>query len=119
MKRDPRGGVGTQIGRVERQLAVLSTSLNRRFDVIDDRFDAVDQRFDTVDKRFDAIDERVEGVDKRFDAIDEGFGGVDKRLVGIDARFRHVDTWFEETTEALAEQRRYTEFAFERLSVEI
>ena len=54
-------------------------------------------------------------VDRRFDEVDKRFDEVDKRFDEVDKRFEEVDKRFEEVQEALVEQRRYTDFAFERL----
>lgn len=44
---------------------------------------------------------------------------VDGRLAQVDARFADVDKRFDEVSEAFVEQRKYTEFAFERLRTEM
>jgi uncharacterized protein YicC (UPF0701 family) len=71
--------------------------------------ETVEQKVDalsaSVDARFDAVDKRFEAVDKRFDTVDKRFDAVDKR--------------FDDVTEALVEQRQYTEFAFDRLAGEM
>jgi hypothetical protein len=63
-----------------------------------DRVERIEQRLEglavSVDRRFDEVDKRFDEVDKRFDGVNKGFADV---------------------SEAIAEQRRYTEFAFERL----
>jgi predicted nuclease with TOPRIM domain len=55
---------------------------------------------------------RVETVETKIDrlsqSVDERFNQVDKRFDQVDERFKQVD-------EAIAEQRAYTEFVYERL----
>ena len=51
-------------------------------------------------------------VDRRFDAID-------KRFDSVDGRFEAVDKEFVSVSQALAEQREYTEFAFAKLKEEL
>ena len=76
-----------RVNTIGQKLDALSASVDRRFEEVDKRFDAVDGRFEDIDRRFEDIDRRFEDIDRRFDGVDEHF----------------------------AEQRRYTEFAFERL----
>jgi chromosome segregation ATPase len=68
--------------------------LGRQFTAIDRRFDAIDQRLDAMDRRFDLIDERLDAIDRRFVAIDERFDAIDRRFVAIDERFDAIDQRF-------------------------
>ncbi len=59
-------------------------------------------------------------------SIEEGSGGaetveqkLDKLSASVDHRFDAVDRQFDDVTAALAEQRQYTEFAFDRLTSEM
>ena len=79
----------------------------------------VDTLTATVDARFDAVDKQFEGVDKRFEASDTRFEAIDKRFDAVDKRLDDVDKRFDDVTEALVEQRQYTEFAFEKLRTEL
>jgi uncharacterized protein YajQ (UPF0234 family) len=92
----------TGANAIERKLDVLSSTVDARFEAVDARFEAVDRRFDAVDRRFDAVDARFEAVDRRFDTLSSS-----------------VDRRFDEVTDALVEQRQYTEFAFDRLRAEM
>src|SRR5215510_15133671 len=58
-------------------------------------------------------------VDKLTATVEARFDSVDKRFDAVDKRFEAVDKQFEEVTEALVEQREYTEYAFDRLRTEI
>jgi hypothetical protein len=73
------------------QPATLEEKVDRLTARVDAGFADVDQRFEAVNRRFEAVDKRFEAVDKRFD----------------------------EVTEALVEQRKYTEFAFDTLKTEM
>jgi hypothetical protein len=57
----------------------------------------------------------AEKLDSLAASVDMRFSHVDERFVSIDRRFAEVDTRFDEIIEAIAEQRQYTEFAFDRL----
>jgi len=53
----------------------------------------------------EALPERVDRIEQKLDSL----------ATSMDERFATVDHRFDEVSEAFAEQRRYTEFAFERL----
>jgi hypothetical protein len=63
----------------------------------------------TVPETLETIAEKITAlsasVDKRFGEVDQRFGEVDKRFDGV--------------SEAFVEQRKYTEFAFDRLRTEL
>jgi len=75
----------------------LST-MNRRFDRIDEhlggideRLDKVDERLDKMDERFDKMDERLDKIDERLDKMDERFDKTDERLDKMDEHFEKLD----------------------------
>ena len=53
----------------------------------------------------EALPECVDRIEQKLDSL----------ATSMDERFATVDHRFDEVSEAFAEQRRYTEFAFERL----
>lgn len=53
----------------------------------------------------EALPERVEIIERKLDALS----------ASVDRRFEQVDRRFDQVDEHFAEQRRYTEFAYERL----
>jgi hypothetical protein len=57
----------------------------------------------------DALPERVEIIERKLDALS----------VSVDRRFDQIDQRFELVDEHFAEQRQYTEFAYERLDQRI
>ena len=63
--------LSAETAAVRQELTLFQTVVNRQFDAIDKRFDAlkddIDKRFDTVDKRFDAAGDAVH---TRFEAVD-------------------------------------------------
>ncbi len=67
-------------------------AIDRRFEGIDRRLDAIDRRFEGVDRRFEALDRRLEALDQRFIGIDQRFGGIDGRLLGLGQRLEILDT---------------------------
>lgn len=68
----------------------LST-MNRRFDRIDEHLGGIDERLDKVDERLDKIDERLDKVDERLGKMDERFDKMDERLDKMDERFDKTD----------------------------
>jgi predicted nucleic acid-binding Zn-ribbon protein len=101
-----------RVDRLEHKLDDLSRSVDKLSASVDGRFEDVNKRFDAVDKRFDAVDKRFDHVDKRLDHVDKRLDHVDKRLDDVDKRF-------EEVSEHFVEQRKYTEFAFDKLRGEM
>lgn len=57
----------------------------------------------------EALPERVDNIERTLDALS----------VSVDHRFDQIDRRFELVDEHFAEQRRYTEFAYERLDQRI
>ena len=88
---DQRQDLYERIVSVEKKVDSLTASIYRRFTSIDQRFDSIDQRFTSIDQRFTSIDQRFDSIDRRF----------------------------EEVTESFVEQRRYTDFAFDRLNASL
>ena len=88
-----------------------------RVDRIEDRVVRIEDRVVRIEDRVAHIEDRVAHIQDRVARIDEK---VDGFTVSTDARFsefRHyVDARFSDVDEAIAEQRRYTEFAFDRLT---
>ena len=76
-----------RIVRVEEALRNLGLIMDKRFEDMNKRFEAIDKRFEDMNKRFEAIDKRFEDLihqmDKRFEAID-------KRLEAMDKRFEQI-----------------------------
>ncbi|MGB4438368.1 MAG: hypothetical protein WBJ13_03905 [Sedimentibacter sp.] len=69
--------------------------INKRFDLVDKKFEDVYKRFDEVDKKFDVINKKFEEVDRRFDLVDKKFEEVDKRFDLVDKKFEEVDKRFD------------------------
>ena len=89
--------VSAEIGAVRQELALFQTFVNRQFEAIDSRFDAlkrdIDRRFDAADfvvnRRFSAVDTRLDGIDKRIDALASDWRlslDVQERLAALEAR---------------------------------
>lgn len=70
---------------------------------------AVPETLETIAKKITAMSKSIDGrfadVNTRFDSVDKTFDSVDKR--------------FDEVTDALVEQRKSTEFAFQKLRAEM
>ena len=78
--------------------------------------EALPDRVDRVEQKLDSL---AVSIDRRFDDVDRRFDDVDRRFNDVDRRFNDVDRRFNEVTDALVEQRQYTEFAFERLDKKV
>ena len=65
-----------------------------------------------VERMADGNDDLADRVGKLEARMDDGFKA-------IDARFNAVDAQFEAVTEALVEQRQYTELAYSRLDMKM
>ena len=68
----------------------LST-MNRRFDRIDEHLGGIDERLDKVDERLGKMDERFDKIDERLDKMDERFDKTDERLDKMDEHFEKLD----------------------------
>jgi acyl carrier protein phosphodiesterase len=92
-------GVDQRFGEVGQRFVGVDkrfAEMDRRFDGMDKRFAEMDQRFDAVDKRFAEMDQRFDAVDKRFAEMGQRFDGMDKRFAEMDQRFDAVDKRFVE-----------------------
>ena len=62
-------------------IKTILEQMDKRFDAVDKRFEAVqeqmDKRFNAADKRFEAMQEQM---DKRFDAVDKRFEQLTRRI---------------------------------------
>lgn len=95
--------------RMERGFSEQRREMNERFDRLESslevRFEKVDERFEKVDERFEKIDERFERVDERFEKVFERFEKVDERFVGAgeksDEKFEAVQAQIARTQETV------------------
>lgn len=60
----------------------------------------------------EALPDRVDRIEQKLDSLT---ASIDRRFADVDRRFDDVDRRFNDVTDALVEQRQYTEFAFDRL----
>ena len=83
---------------VEQKLDVLSASVDKRFNAVDENFKAVtaalvEQReytefaFGRLESRLDRIDQRMDRIDQRMDA---GFGKVDGRFARLERKLDQI-----------------------------
>ena len=67
--------------------------------------------------------ERVEDIAKGLRAVEREVAqlsaSVDERFAQVDERFNQIDERFNQVDAAILEQRRYTEFAYERLDTKM
>jgi chromosome segregation ATPase len=96
---EQRSELNARFDRFESSLEARFEKVDERFDKVDERFDKVDERFDKVDERFDKVDERFEKVYERFEKVDERFGKVDERFEKVDAKFEAVHDQIARTQE--------------------
>jgi uncharacterized coiled-coil protein SlyX len=84
---------------------------------------SVAETLETIGEKVTALSVAVETIDEKVTAlsadVDARFADVDARFADVDARFAGVDKRFDEVSEAFVEQRKYTEFAFERLKTDL
>ncbi|MGM0519845.1 MAG: hypothetical protein ACQERD_09415 [Campylobacterota bacterium] len=106
-----------QIDEIKNSQVAMQSSMDRRFEKVDERFDSMqsemDKRFEKVDERFDSMqsemDKRFEKVDERFDSMqsdmDKRFDSMqsdmDKRFEKVDERFKQVDKRFEQVENSI------------------
>lgn len=88
-------------------VTALGREMNRQFDAVDQRFDALetemDRRFDAVDQRFAALETEM---DSRFAAVDHRFDASEARMESLG---HQLTTYL---SDRLQEQLRVTMFAF-------
>ena len=62
--------IGESDERTNQRFEEMQAQMDRRFEAVDNRFEAIVKRLDTMDARFDAMDNRLDAMDMRFDAMD-------------------------------------------------
>lgn len=75
--------------------------LERKFSTLDQRFNRVDEQFSRIDQRFTRVDEQLAGIDQRFTRVDEQLTGIDRRFGGIDEKFEDTKRYFGVVAEGL------------------
>jgi len=65
-----------------------------------------------IERKLDALSA---SVDARFDQVNQRFEQVNQQFEQVNQQFAHVDERFQQVADAIAEQRAYTEFAYQRL----
>jgi len=80
----------------------LST-MNRRFDRIDEHLGGIDERLDKVDERLDKVDEHLDKVDERLDKVDERLDKMDERFDKTDERLDKMDEHFEKLDKSVSD----------------
>jgi len=56
--------------------------MDRRFEAINERFEAMDRRFEVINERFEAMDRRFEAIERRFTFM-QWFMGVGFSFLAI------------------------------------
>jgi methyl-accepting chemotaxis protein len=97
-------------------IRALGERMESGFAHVDVRFAQIDRRFEQIDARFGQIDARFVQIGRRLEQMDRRFAQNDDRVTSLSTL---VDKGFAEVSEAIAEQRRYTEFAFGQLRAEV
>ena len=105
-------GLPERVGRIEQKLDDVSAAMTAASKQADERFRQVDERFRQVDERFQQMDERFQQMDERFKQMDERFQQVDQRFEKLEG---NLEQRFRDVQEHFVEQRKYVEFAYERL----
>lgn len=78
--------------------------LDKKFTLIDERFEQIDKKFNKIDERFDQIDVKFNKIDKRFDQIDKKFNKVDIDIASIKVKISENKTAIFETNRTLSEK---------------
>jgi predicted nuclease with TOPRIM domain len=61
----------------------LESSLEARFEPVDERFDKVDVQFGKVEERFGKVEERFEKVDAKFEAVHDQIARTQEMVIGL------------------------------------
>ncbi len=97
--------IGESEARTNQRFEEMQAQMDRRFEAVDNRFEAIDNRFEAIDNRFEAIDNRLDAMDKRFDAIDNRLDTMDKRFDAMDNRLDAMDMRFDAMDNRLDEMK--------------
>lgn len=79
---------GSDILEIKGQLHDLRTSMDGKFEVVNQKFEAVNERFDAINDRFEAINDKFSGTDEKFgralqrleDRTNQRFEDVNKKF---------------------------------------
>jgi predicted nuclease with TOPRIM domain len=72
----------------------LESSLEARFEKVDERFEKVEACFEKVDQRFEKVDERFEKVDAKFEAIHDQIVRTQEMVIGLHATLTRFSLGF-------------------------
>ena len=72
--------IGESEARTNQRFEEMQAQMDRRFEAVDNRFEAIDNRFEAIDNRLDAMDKRFDAIDNRLDTMDKRFDAMDNRL---------------------------------------
>lgn len=77
--------------RMEEGFAEQRREMNARFDRLESSLEA---RFDKVDERFERVDEKFEKVDAKFDAVQNQIARTQESVIGLYAMLARFSIWF-------------------------
>jgi chromosome segregation ATPase len=82
---EQRSGMNARFDRLESSLEARFEKVDERFDKVDERFDKVYGRFEKVDERFDKVNERFEKVGAKFETVNEQIARTQEMVIGLHA----------------------------------
>lgn len=95
---EQRNEMNARFDRLETSLETRFDKIDERFAKVDDRFEAwlakIDERFDKVDARFDKVDERFEKVDAKFEGVNEQIARTQEMVIGLHATLTRFSLGF-------------------------
>ncbi len=77
--------------RMEVGFAEQRKEMNARFDRLESSLEA---RFDKVDERFERVDARFEKMDAKFDAVHDQIARTQEMVIGLHAMLSRFSLWF-------------------------
>ena len=75
----------------DRRINVLEQHMEKHFEELNKRMDALDSRMNALDKRMDMLDSRMNALDKRMGMLDSRMNALDKRMDMLDSRMATLD----------------------------
>ncbi|GMO49640.1 MAG: hypothetical protein Ta2B_30620 [Termitinemataceae bacterium] len=70
----------------------LDTSIEKRFDQLDLKFEANEKRFDQLDLKFEANEKRFDQLDLKFEANEKRFDRLDSKIEAIETKIETIET---------------------------
>jgi len=106
--------------KMDKRFAETHEIMNKRFEIVDKRFEEINQRFELIDKRFEAIDRRFDLVDKRLEKIEAQIDQkFDKLITTLDHFLKRMTDLEDEFTIMKHDLSRVKKVIKEKLGVDL